>query len=182
MSILKSIRNLEGNPGIFSFEAMTELKMLKKSRDTKEPLPEKLKGAKKIIETTVSLGNDYETAVNNRLRKSGKDADFKAESTYCEPIRGSKLLYAHKESGQIYLRVYPNLCKAFHTTITYIDAEGRVYTPAEFKAEFAEFMPAPRKEGANQGLEDPVMVRNYKIENILRLRRGEFEYSSAAGA
>jgi len=165
--------------GIFSFEALTPVKALKKSRLTKVATPANVEQAQKFIMTTVSLGNNYEAAVNNRLVKEGKEADFQADRTYCLPVNSSLILYKHKDREQFYLRVYPNLCHAFKYEVYVIDGDGRRHSPSEFQDLYAEFLPPKREEEdeemSHQGLANPVMVRNYKVENIIRLKRGEFE-------
>ncbi len=172
-AIIKALTSFDIT-GIFAFEAETEVKTLKKSRLTSQPTPDVLLNVKKLLAATVSLGNDYETAVNNRRIKEGSEANFEAKESYCEPVGDNNIVFKHKDKEQFYLRVYPNLCKSFHTSVSFVSANGQTWTEQEFYKQFSEYLPAPSKSGSTQGLNDPIQVRNYKLENIRKLKRGSF--------
>jgi hypothetical protein len=189
--IVEALRKIKG-VGDFQLVAETEKVALKKSRTTKIPTPANLTKISKVTLATVSLGNDYETAVNERLSSEGKEDNFKAQGTYCIPlsrieeglkafVKGllskigltfedklSKILYKHKEKDQLYVRVYPNLAKEYQSNSVYFDAEGNQLTKEEFKAIEKEYLPL-RSEATQGGLEDKIIVNNYKLENILYL-------------
>jgi len=141
---------------------------------------------------TVSLGNNYEEEVNKRLLVEGKEDDFKAQGTYCFPLtrietglkalaekllnkigltfldKLSKIIFKHNEKEQLYVRVYPNLAKEYKANSVYFDADGTELTKEEFKEIEAEYLPL-RSSATQGGLEDKIIVNNYKIENILYL-------------
>lgn len=189
--ILEELRKLKG-VGDFQLVAETEKVALKKSRVTKIATPAHLTKISKVTLATVSLGNDYEQSVNERLVTEGKDDNFEAQGTYCFPLtrietglramaenllnkfgltfldKLSKIIFKHKERDQLYIRVYPNLAKEYSSNSVYFDAHGNELTKEEFKAIEAEYL--SKSSGAAQGgLENKIIVNNYKLENILYL-------------
>lgn len=173
--IIRDIRALNKR-GLFSFVALTNRKALKKNRETKEPTPELYaQGVDVLYSSTVSLGNEYEQAVNNRLKKEGKESDFEAQGSYAIPDADNLILYKHKEKDQYYLRVYPNLCHSFHTVVKYyLASNGQELTKEEYKRIEDLYLEKRSDSNKNQGLDDDILVRNYKIENVLYVKQGEF--------
>ena len=191
-AILENLRKIKGT-GDFEIIAQTEKKALKKSRLTGITTPENLAVITKVTLATVSLGNDYEKAVNESLKKEGKEANFeRKEGGYCIPLsaiecglfeivekvlhklgisrkdRLSKVIYKHKEKDQFYVRVYPNLAKSYTSYSIYFDVGGNEIKPQEFEEIEKEYLTI-KKEGTRQGLDEEVEVRNYKLENIIYL-------------
>ena len=100
----------------------------------------------------------------------------------------SKVIYKHKEREQLYVRVYPNLAKSYQSHSVYFDANGVELTKEEFKAIEAEYLPLDTKIGKGDnpaekfidkidlsqgGLDNKIIVNNYKLENILYLADGD---------
>ena len=110
--------------GMCSIVTVTELRALKKSRITKNITPDNLLTVKKYSYRVVSLGNEYEKSVNNRLKKEGKDQGFEAMSTYCVPVSSNNILFCHKSKEQYYLRYYDNLCPTHKVVTFFYDANG----------------------------------------------------------
>lgn len=158
--------------GIFSFVAVTTKESLKKSRVTKEPTPAHLSTVTIVRACTVSLGHDYESLVNSRLSKEGKEGDFVANSSYCFPYTRNRLVFKHHEKDTFYLRVYPNIAHSFKSIVRYYDANGLEITSEDFKELEKEYF-AIKGKNDNQGLDDVVLVNNYKLENVKYLKRGE---------
>lgn len=158
--------------GLFSFVAVTTKEALKKSRLTKQPTPSHLANITVVRVCTVSLGYDYEELVNNRLEKEGSEAEFIAGSSYCYPVSKNRLIFKHKDRDSYYLRVYPNIAKSFKSIVRYYDADGIEILADEFKLLEKEYF-AIRGHNENQGLEDPVLVNNYKLDNVKYLKRGD---------
>lgn len=158
--------------GAFAFLAVTTKEGLKKSRSTKQPTPARFAFVTTVKAATVSLGNDYQTAVNNRLVKEGKDADFESQGTYCHAVSANKLVYKHNDRDTYYLRVYPNLCASFKTVVLHFDALGVAISDAEWREIQAEYFKLS-STNANQGLDNPVIVNNYGLDNVQYLKRGE---------
>lgn len=158
--------------GIFSFVAVTTKDALKKSRITKEATPDNLMTVTVVRACTVSLGHDYESLVNNRLVKEGKENDFSSGGSYCFPYTRNRLVFKHHEKDTYYLRVYPNIARSFKSIVRYYDADGIEIPAEEFKELEKEFF-AVKGKIENQGLEDVVLVNNYKLENVKYLKRGD---------
>jgi len=96
----------------------------------------------------------------------------------------SKVIYKHKEKDQLYVRVYPNLAKAYESNSVYFDSEGNQLSKDEYEKIKEEYLSLDKKigKGANVaekfidkidlsqgGIEEKIIVNNYKIENILYL-------------
>ena len=160
--------------GIFSIGTKTVKESLKKSRLTKEVTPDNLKVVYKLMFATVSLGNNYSDSVNNRLAKEGKAQTFSAQDTYTVPYKGSNIVLEHKTKSQKYLRVYPNLCMSFHTRKEYFDAEGKNISYQDWKEIEKEYFSLPSKN-KSQNLDDEIIVNNYKLENVIWLKRGSIK-------
>jgi hypothetical protein len=174
MEMMEKIELLNGveEKGCFGFVAITKLEALKKSRTTKEPTPANLTVITKTLQATVSLGNDYTNAVNNRLDAEGKATEFQAKSTYCHPVAQNKLVYKHNEKESYYLRVYPNLCHSFVTNVRYEDVNGVEIPVEEFKKLQAEYFKLP-STNSNQGLDNAIIVLNYGLEGVKMVKRGD---------
>ena len=125
----------------------------------------------------VAIGNDYEKAVNNRLEKENKAPDFESQSSYCVPISENQIVYKHKENEQHYLRVYPNLCHVFKEVVLIFDANGK-HMPFEEFQKWQEEYGTIKTANKNQGLDKPIKVCNYKLENVKWLKQKEFCYDN----
>lgn len=186
--------------GVFSFVAETKQEALVKSRFytcpkgcsfnastticpvCKSPLEKKATPAKydyitKITYTTVSLGHNYQELVNRHRVKENKTPDFVAQGTYC--ISENNILFEYNGNnaaliGRKYLRVYPKLCQSFVTKTIYLDGDGSPMSAEQYKAWAEEFGKSwsPNK---SQGLDEPIEVRNYIIDNVKYLKRGDNE-------
>jgi len=164
-------REMIDNVAVFFF-AVTTKGALKKSRITKEPTPGNLATITVVRACTVSLGHDYESLVNRRLEKEGKDTDFSSSGSYCFPYTSNRLVFKHHEKDTYYLRVYPNIARSFKTIVRYYDANNVEISPEVFKELEKEYF-AVKGKNENQGLDDIVLVNNYKLENVKFLKRGE---------
>jgi len=163
--------------GMVSLVTVTEIKALKKSRITKASTPSNLEVVTKYSYKIVSLGNEYEKAVNNRLKKEGKDQDFESMGSYCEPVSGNNILFKHKTKDQFYLRYYSNLCPTHKTVTFYCDACG-VEIPRElFYKLQEEYYPILKSKNESQGLDNDVQVNNVKLENVKWIKRGDFVFN-----
>lgn len=162
--------------GMCSIVTVTEIKALKKSRITKNPTPSNLTVIKKYSYRVVSLGNEYEKAVNSRLKKENKEQDFEAKGSYCVPVSDNNILFQHKEKEQFYIRYYSNLCPTHKTATFYYDANGMEIPKEHFYKLQAEYFPLSSKND-RQGLDNEVRVNNVKIENMKWLKRGAFVHN-----
>jgi hypothetical protein len=88
---------------------------------------------KKFTITPMQINFDYEKAVNNRLKKEGKEPNFSAEGR-----KWGQWLHFNKvatHNGEYYLRCY---CVKNSRPRTYYLLDGRIATEEEF-AEFSQF-------------------------------------------
>ena len=103
----------------------------------------------------------YEDFVNNKLLKEGKgQLTFSAkERKWGEHYNGNPALVTH--NGNFYLVVY---CVANNKPKVAYRHNGELIDIKD--AKFNEFRTAPKKEGENQGLENPIVVRDYGFQSI----------------
>lgn len=139
-----------------------------------EKLPKAFGVVTKVVDKQVQLNYDYENAVNNRLKKAGKDANFKAESLPWGSWYVPNKVIVHGD--EYYLRMY-SYKGAPCTTEYYVD--GRPATAAEV-ANINAYKDAHKKSSNRQaevGLtEHQVEPMNVKFTNIIELRCGEIQY------
>lgn len=120
--------------------------------------------------SNIAIGYSYETYVNARRLRENLSADFKA----C-PLQWGEwkknyenVVLTHK--GEDYLRVtmLPNT----NVEVTYM-VDGRVATESEIN-EIKSFL--SKSSSSRQGLTNEVIVRAYKVSNIVSLTQGEKRY------
>jgi len=160
------------NGGLFSFVAETKKDALKKSRITKEPTPENLSIVTVLKYIIVTLGADYPTEVNKQREKEGMAKDFEAQGTYCVPVSENLIIFKHKERDSYYLRVYPNLAKSFLSVTKRYDKNGVEISQEQWVKIEAEYFPL-KGDNKKQGTEKPIIVNNYKLENVKWLKHGK---------
>lgn len=124
---------------------------------------------KKFTVTPMQFGYDYETAVNNRLAREGKEANFTADKLpwghWAEGLRNKVI--EHKD--MLYLRTY---CVRKAKPRTYYLLDGHLASAEEYK-EFSQFF-KPKSESDKQsahGLEEEFQVkpRDYKFSSIVAI-------------
>ena len=151
-----------------SVMTVTEPKMVVKDRTTKEPNPY-LGKVKKITHTVLSIGNNYESAVNNRLTKEGKENDFVAQGITGRVHISDMILESVKDPNQHYLEVF-----AMTNTppkVEYRMDDGTIVPIEKIKP----FLPVV-KENEGQGLDNPVKVLSYKLESIVEVKIGDYKF------
>lgn len=129
----------------------TEVKLLKKSRDTKEPCP--YQGVRKRTRAKIIVGSEYEKGVNTRLQKEGKEADFEAQEHAWEVKTDKPIIGTNKAGDQLYLNA--RIQDSYETE--YI-VDGNVID----KEELAPYMSKP-KPPQNQGTDKPILWRTLKL-------------------
>jgi hypothetical protein len=148
-----------------SVMTVTEPKMVVKDRITKEPNPY-LGRVKKISKMVLSLGNNYESAVENRRKKEGVQGGFQAGTITGRRHVSRMILESEKNPEQKYLEVFamsntPAQVEYRLDDGTVVDAEKiKPYLPVE-------------SENKSQGLENDVKVFTYKLENVREVKIGE---------
>jgi len=169
LSVIDSIPPIKG---VFGFEALTEEKALKKSRINKQPTPPRLQVIHKLFRGTVWMGGDYQEMVNARREKEEKENSFQSKPTYCFPVGENKLLWKHKETEQLYFRLYLGYGSTMTSEIKFFDADWKEIPLDEYREIKAQYLKLD-SENLSQELTEEIKVRNYKIENVSRLKRGE---------
>ena len=123
----------------------------------------------KFTITPMQVNYDYETAVNNRLARDGKEANFTADKLpwgqWVEGMRNKVI--AHKD--MLYLRTY---CVRNARPRTYYLLDGHLASVEEYK-EFAPFLKPSStsdKQSAH-GLEEEFQVkpRDYKFSSLVAI-------------
>lgn len=113
---------------------------------------------RKVSRVNVTLGFQYEAAVNRQREREGSEANFEsAPRQWGERLPGS-MLVEHK--GKLYLetKVERSLSHVF------MDAGGRVLSDAEV----APFLPA-RSGSERQETAKEILVRDYSLDSIRSL-------------
>jgi|GEM_PF-2277317 len=174
VSIISSIPKVKG---IFGFAAETEKTtvnggVLQKSRKTKVPTPVRFHKITTIFTGVVFMGDSYQEMVNKVRDKEGLEPDFEARPTYCSPVTENNLVYQHKKSGQLYLRVYTGYGATMTSERKYFDAYGKEIDAEEYLALKEEYLKKD-SDSSRQGVENEIRVLNYKVENVTKLKRHE---------
>ncbi len=108
----------------------------------------------KVTEATVNINFNYQNAVNNARAKEDKEADFVAQPRkWGQHVPGTPLIL---HNGAYYLEA--RFLKNTSTTYYHKNVECD-------KSLFESFMPTV-KESKTQDLENQVIMRDFKIENI----------------
>lgn len=172
-SSVLNIINASVKPGntFMKITTCTEPAMNKKSRVSGNPNP--YTDVKCISELTISLGFDYESAVNRQRIKelmdqysiSKENAEIINEQFYSQSLWKGKgqhvnrYTVTHTDTGKLYLIYRPN------TKISqmFINSIGQKI-PEEALEEYCP----PKSKSASQGLEKEVQVRTLKLESILQ--------------
>lgn len=131
---------------------------------------------KKICDKRIQINYDYETAVNNRRKREGKEPNFKAQSLPWGTWVIDNKIITHK--GNIYLRTYD--FKGGLIDKTYF-VEGCLPTADELKI-INEYEQSKNKASNTQGLEEENEVRPnvVNVENILYFKCGNEEFHKLA--
>jgi hypothetical protein len=157
--LINAIKGLNRNGGCFyGFETVTEPKLTKKNRTTKEPTNFVV-----TIHATFSamLGISYENAVNNAKERNGEARDFEAQKPFGKHyVEGSKyLMQSDKDESKYYLA----LDKVGGVKKTYL-INGREATPEEIEDLKVNYLPKPSSHPYG------ITWRTYGIEGIVKVK------------
>jgi hypothetical protein len=137
---------------------------------------------KKKTETVVMLGNEYASAVQNRIEKNVEESQieniFKSDKPSGKHFidgHDNIILQSDKDKDVYYLRTYYNLSNNAPKTTYYVN--GKVANEQELEEikNWVKTNSYSAKQDAN-GLEEEkqVVVRDYKIKNVKKVKFGEF--------
>ena len=122
---------------------------------------------KKFSITPMQFGYDYENAVNNRLAREGKEANFSADKLPWGHWLMPNKVIEHKD--MYYLRTY---CVRNRRPRTYYLVDGHLASCEEYK-EFAPFLkePSTSDKQKSHGLDEEFQVkpRDYKFSNLVAI-------------
>lgn len=141
---------------IVSVVILTEVKMLKKHRDTKEPC---LYGeiTKRTV-MNVMFGTDYSNAVDNRRVKEGGSADFDvAPHQWADRVDGKPAICQNKAGDQS----YANLRVLSVSSVEYL--EDGVVIDADDQLDLDGFGPKKPADSGRQQVEEAVIWRTVKL-------------------
>jgi hypothetical protein len=112
----------------------------------------------KVARVNGMIGFRYENSVNNQLDREGKEADFVAKPRkWGTHIEGTPLV-EHKGNYYLELKVENSLDYRYES-IAGIELD---------KDEINKQLP-PKKSYPNQGTDKAIILRDYKVENILSM-------------
>lgn len=164
------------NKGTFgiSLVAVTEPKMNKKGN----PFFGRVKKATYI--TNVALGYTYENVVNNRLDRKGLESNFESEKPKGKSwLEFPYLLVSDKDNTQQYLRT--TMRKNSKIDNIYL-LDGKIVNNLDIINQIKQWLPKPSTSAKQEtfGLteEEQVIVRDFKVENIVSLMQGEKNYTN----
>lgn len=160
VELLKSVLN-DGNSA--SFGEMTA-EVEQKCRKTGNPLRDT--EVTKLVTYNILFNAVYQNMVNNRREKEGVAPTFQSQANWFVKMfdtkNGSLVCHA-KDNTRHYLFFACNYAKTHHYLV-----DGLIATPEQTKIinEF-RIVSAPPK---NQGVENPIIVRTVKVDNIRELK------------
>lgn len=167
--LLKMLRLYDGKQ-FWSIRTVTKPDLIQTGRVTGNKFqevfgfpPERLR---KVSNMVIGLGYDYSSVVANRLVKEDKSKDeFKrGKSWHCPAYEDSTIIRKHEDdvdgTGTLYVSVN---CIANNTPqVTFVDIESGAEIDKERLSEFLKKTYKPK----NQGLDNPVIYRMFKVEGI----------------
>lgn len=133
-------------------------------------------GGKDVFKTSTrsgyGFGNySYESMVQNRREKEGVTGEFKSEAP-----RGRKfldesrvILQSEKDENQYYIRTY-QFNKGCSTDSVYHYSDGTPLNETEVEM-LRDFLPIP-SSCAKQGLDNEVIVNDFKLEGVMYIKLG----------
>ena len=162
-----------GNAKIIS---VTEVKLLKKHRSTKDLVPPHLEGLQKVTMQVVRIGDDYTARVNNSIKKNGiVGAQY--------PTVPSKISLPDSPNGVVRKGIKNAAQKYIRTFIVdgqvnknmeviYINSKNQVIVPS--RDEKDGFFPKSYGcvKQAIHGVSKEIKVREYKSQSIKYLQKG----------
>ena len=120
---------------------------------------------RKVTLANVSIGFVYANSVNRARVKEGVEPDFTpAPRKWGVRINGTPLV-EHK--GQYYLEV-----RWLRTMSSFLTLDREEVKDEETLADIKSFIPTKSSNAEHQGLEDEIILRDYKLESIRALIYG----------
>jgi hypothetical protein len=158
--------NMNGTPFI-SFVTDTEVRMNK----TNNPFFGRVRKEKF---TVVQSGFDYEKSVNNRLKKEGKENDFKSVPNWMKLVDENNLFLVtdKKTETKFYFRYQYVSDKPIKTNYT---LDGKKVNKDLLFSFIGKYLPKS-KSYSNQNLDNPLRFSTVKLENIKEITINKTKY------
>lgn len=155
---LKDILAARKGAQIVTFVASVEPEMRKGSGESRNPY---LGRVRKVSTVNGVVNWNYQNAVNNQREREDLSPDFEPEPRkWGVRVKGLPFV-VHTRKGEEVPRTYLEVkVQRVLETIYLVDNQ-----PVE-KAVLEPWLPAPREEGARQGVENPVILRDYALDNL----------------
>lgn len=153
-----------------SIKAVTVPKLNKKGRNSGLSVLEVTGVAadniRKCTEMVIGLGYDYETLIVNRLinKEDKTGEEYNRGVSWHEPWEGSSTIHKHKTKDELYLFVECIANNTPHSKFVDITTGNEID-----KDLLVEFLPK-ESDPENQGLDNPIVVRTFKLDSIRQLK------------
>lgn len=155
--------------------ADTEVKMNKFLRGDRMQKNSYYGKVRKLQESNVFVNVDYTKAVNKRLTKEGKEADFVAqERTWGERVGNSPIISRRLKSGIVKYYLEASFVTNNKPKVEYTLVEDGVETPID-KSILEGYLPA-QSTSNSQGLDNELAIRTFGLENIKEIRMNKKIY------
>lgn len=152
-TLILSLMNMKGS-NFISFVSHTQPKMKKTGNIYANKIV-------KISNVSANVGFDYESGVNRRREKEGKETDFQSKSNWHEPVINNGSITAlsrHCKTGELYLR-----CNVLKSNSVYVNIENGEIVEKEALDPFLQ----KTDYKSSQGLDDSQITFNcYKLDSI----------------
>lgn len=119
-------------------------------------------GIKKVSKVSGVIGFNYSNSVNNQRAKEGVEPDFKPEARKWGERISNTPLVKHKDKFYLELKVQNSNSDYF--------LDGKRVNPEEIK-------PWYYNKSSRQELDNEVILRDYSLDNIKRIKINKEEYS-----
>jgi hypothetical protein len=131
----------------------------------------KVAALSKVTTFGVFINFNYANSVNNQLAREGEEKDFVAHPRKWGIRIPHTPLIHHVKDGQEKWYLEAKVDNDATPQTTYLLNGVKMG-----KDEVAHLLPPAKEEGARQGVEKPVIVRDYSLDNILRVKMDKEEY------
>ena len=158
---LKAFINDGGKATHGKIVAIVEQKMLKRNNPLKDA------EVTKLVTYMARLNNNYANAVNNALKREGKDANFVSKENWFTTIYDSfngSLVAKKSDTNCTYLKMIVNYAV---THVYFVNGVEATAEQIEIIKNFKQ-----KSSAASQGLDNEIIVRTIKTDNIISIKTG----------
>ena len=133
----------------------------------------------KEVEATYEFGVNYSEKVNEALKEKNTEENFEAKTTsWAETVVKDKIV-RHKETGKLYIKVYPLKEETPMKVSYYVDEKPASEEDMKTIDKFEIRKDASVKTQENAGLEKSEQIKTFLIDlsNVIKITIGDEEYS-----